>query len=69
MRWQSRQTLTLTRQASSIDGCTDNHNIIDDGETAFDTSPLSFLISHPAVGQDSSFVHLDTLLVKCLCEG
>jgi hypothetical protein len=67
--WRGRQTLTLTRQAPSIDGCANDHNIIDDGETTFDTSPLSLLIPHSAVGQDGSLVHLNTLLVKCLGEG
>jgi hypothetical protein len=61
--------LTLTRQPPSIDRGADNHNIIDDGETTFDTGPLSFLVPHPTIGQDGSFVHLNTLLVKCLGKG
>jgi hypothetical protein len=61
--------LTLARQTPSIDRSANNHNIIDDSETTFDAGPLAFLVSHPAVGQDGSFIHLDTLLVESLGEG
>lgn len=67
--WRGRQTLTLTRQAPSVDGRANNHDIVDDGETTLDTSPLSLLIPHSTVGQDGGLVHLNTLLVKCLGEG
>lgn len=62
------ERLTLAGQASAVDGCAHDHDIVDDGETALAARPLSLLVLDPAIRQHGGLVHLNALFVERLGE-
>lgn len=58
--------LTLAGQALSVDGCTDDHNVVHDRKTALAADEASLLVPYSAICEDGSLVHGHPLLMKFL---
>lgn len=52
-----------------VDRGTDDHHVVDDGETTFAINPVAGFAHDIAVGQHGRLVHGDALAVKLLCLG
>lgn len=48
--------LTIAFQPASVDAGTDDHDIVNDGETAFATNPVAISILDSTVGQHGSLI-------------
>ena len=61
--------LTLTVHTQPIDGCTADHDIVNDGETAFTSHPITLAVLDATVGQYRSFIEPHTAVMKLLGDG
>jgi len=59
---------TLTGYARSIDAGTNHHDIVDYAEATFAGNPVTSFVYQATIGENGSFIHMNSTAVKTACE-